>query len=64
MEELYYLWSTKHQGWMGLGPYTTELAQAKTMPRSEAIALARRQFDDNMFGLIPVAQSDAEEIRR
>jgi hypothetical protein len=63
MPPSYYLYSTRNQGWFtGSGTYSTDITQAQTCARTDAIALARKHKTQGGYQLLPVAVADMEAI--
>lgn len=61
MEQSYYIWSAAMQGWaLHSGGYGSELKEAKTFSRHDALARCILHFrkSDMLLGLIPVAVDD------
>lgn len=64
MEQLYYLLSIRNQGWLtNAGTYSSDVEQAATFGRAEAIATAKRHTDFRGLGLVPVSVDDVAEVQ-
>lgn len=63
MEPAYYLYSGRNQGWLtAAGNYSSDLAEALIVGRSEALARCRKHKQDGGYQLIPVARDDMEAL--
>lgn len=61
MEQAYHVASLKHNAWWSVGnQWHSDLSEAKTMGRSEAIAFAKKQ---SYSRAIPVAVDDMNEVK-
>ncbi len=64
MEQSYYIYSIKMRGWLlRSGIYGTDLAQARTLGRSDAIAWCKKHVDHNEAPQhLPVSEDDFRAI--
>ena len=61
---MYHLFSPRSSGWLTeAGNYSSDVTQARTLPRDEALALASRHKSDAGYQLIPVAVADLEAVK-
>ena len=62
MEQSYYLYSIKMNGWAtSTGTYSSDLKDAQLLSRREALSKARKHFDQGRLTLIPVCEDDILE---
>lgn len=63
MEPAYYLFSTRASGWLTpAGTYTSDITEARTLGKSEALTLARKHKSDAGYQLLPVCADDMEAL--
>lgn len=63
MEPAYYLYSGRNQGWLAhAGNYTSDLAEALILGRTEALNRCRKHKSDGGYQLIPVNADDMKAL--
>lgn len=65
MEQSYYVWSTAMQGWATYsGAYTSDLKEARTFGRYEALArcILHYKKEDGVLGLLPINADDLNYV--
>lgn len=63
MDETYLLYSPRGQGWFTpSSTYNSDIAQAKRMPREDAIAMVKKHRTDAGHNMLPIRLSDMEAL--
>lgn len=63
MDEIYLLYSPRGQGWFtASSTYSSDISQAKRMPRDIALAMVKKHRTDAGHNMLPVRLSDMEAV--
>lgn len=59
MDEIYLLYSPRNLGWWTkTSTYSSDISQAKTFTREEALALRKKHTTDGGYNMLPVRKDD------
>lgn len=58
---IYLLYSPRSQGWLTKSStYSSDISEAKTFSRNEALLMVKRQRDKAGYNLLPIRQEDIQ----
>lgn len=61
MDAVYFLYSPRGQGWFTRSStYSTDIKEAKTFSRDDALEMVRRHKEQGAHNMIPVQQEDIQ----